>query len=141
MKQAILSVLVASTVAVGPRIATAQTSSHPEEAAVRALIKTFADARNAHDGPAVAALYSDDGEWLGPKGSPRIVVGRPALAKMWSAVPGQVERTIQSIDFPGNNIAIVRVATQYPDIGRHNETFVIIKERLKWEIRVHQTVD
>jgi uncharacterized protein (TIGR02246 family) len=41
------------------------------------LIKTFADARNAHDGEAVAALYSEDGEWISANGY--FVHGRPAL--------------------------------------------------------------
>jgi hypothetical protein len=34
------------------------------EEPVWALIKAFADARNAHDGQAVAAVYSEDGEWI-----------------------------------------------------------------------------
>jgi uncharacterized protein (TIGR02246 family) len=112
-----------------------------EDEAVRAIITRFSDLRNAHDGAAVAALYAGDGEWLGPHGSPSLVVGRPALAKMWSAVPGQVQRTVESVDFPGANIAIVRVAVQYPDIGIHKETFVLVKEDSRWNIRVHQTVD
>jgi uncharacterized protein (TIGR02246 family) len=117
----------------------AVTAVDPEEAAVRALIKSFADARNAHDGQSAAALYSEDGEWRRAGGSP--VVGRPALAKMWSGAPGQVERTVQSVDFSGTNIAIVHVAAQYADIGRHNEIFVVVKKHLKWDIWIHQAVN
>ena len=115
-----------------------------EEQSIRALIKTFADARNAHDGEAVAALYSEDGQWIAADGV-KIVRGRAALAALWASVPGQVQRTIQSVDFPSNNIAVVRVVTQYEEpIGRHGETFIVVKEYGKdlgqWKIRVHQTV-
>ena len=110
-----------------------------EESAVRSLITTFADARNAHDGPGAAALYSEDGELRGPTGSR--IAGRPGLAKVWSGVTGQVERTIQSVDFPGTNIAIVHVATQYTNTERRNEIFIVVKEQLNWNIWVHQTVN
>jgi len=108
---------------------------------VRALIGKFADARNAHDGDGVAALYAEDGEWFGPQGQPA-VRGRQALATLWGNLPGQVGRTIQAVDFPGGNIAVVRVTTQYAEpIGRHHETFVAVKENGTWHIRIHQSVD
>ena len=118
------------------------TALDPEEAAVRSLITKFADARNAHDGPAAAALYSEDGELLSANGSS--VVGRPSLAKIWSGVSGHVERTIQSVDFHGANIAIVHVAAKatdslQADALRYNEAFVVVKEHLKWYIWVQQT--
>jgi uncharacterized protein (TIGR02246 family) len=115
------------------------TSLDPEEAAVRSLITKFADARNAHDGSAAAALYAEDGELLSANGNS--AVGRAALAKIWSGVSGHVERTIQSVDFPGTNIAIVHAAAQYTDTVRGNEAFVVVKEHLKWSIWVHQTLN
>src|SRR5262249_50309734 len=36
----------------------------PEEQAIRTVIQTFADARNAHDGSAAAAMYAEDGQYL-----------------------------------------------------------------------------
>jgi uncharacterized protein (TIGR02246 family) len=111
----------------------------PEEAAVRTLMTTFANARNAHDGAAMAALYSGDGELRGPTGSR--IVGRPALAEMWSGVKGQVERTIQSVDFPGTDIAIVHVAAKYSDTARGSEVFIVVKEQLKWNIWVQQPLN
>lgn len=115
-------------------------SSPADEESIRTLIKTFADARNAHDGQAAAALYSEDGEWIGAHGAS--VRGRPELARMWSGVTGQVQRTIQSIDLAGPNIAVVRVLTQYVDpIGLHYETFIFVKDSGTWNIRVHQSVD
>jgi hypothetical protein len=56
-------------------------------------------------------------------------------------VTGQVQRTISSIEFPCDNIAVVRVITQYDDSrGRHLEAFVLVKDNGKWSIRVHQSI-
>jgi uncharacterized protein (TIGR02246 family) len=113
---------------------------HSDEESIRTLVKTFAYARNEHNGEAVAALYSEDGEWISAKGY--AVRGRPELIRLWNGVTGHVDRAIESIDFAGGNIALVRVATQYPEpIGRRHETFVLVKERGTWSIRVHQSVD
>ena len=115
-------------------------SSPADGESLRTLVKTFANARNAHDGQAAAALYSEDGEWIGAHGA--LVRGRIELARMWSGVTGQVQRTIQSIDFAGPNIAVVRVLTQYEEpIGLHHETFIFVKDSGTWNIRVHQSVD
>jgi uncharacterized protein (TIGR02246 family) len=114
---------------------------NPDESSIRTLIKSFADARNAHDGAAAAALYSEDGEWFAPNGE-NVVHGHQALADLWGRLPGRVERTVQSIDFPGPTIAVVRVITQYAEpISRHHETFIAVKADGKWRIRIHQSVD
>lgn len=107
----------------------------------RTLIRAFADARNAHNGAAVAALYSDDGAYLGPDGVG--VHGRPALMETWTTVPaGEVQRTVQSVDFPSPNSAVVRVAVKFPDsFGLHHETFLVIKDDGAWSIHLHQFVD
>ena len=106
---------------------------------VRALIKKFADLRNAHDGPGVAALYAENGEWSGQHSVHR---GRQALAAMWDRVPGYVERTIESVDFLGGDVAMIRVTTQYADpIARHHESFTVVQENRLWQIRAHQTLD
>ena len=120
--------------------ADAQPSSGDEES-IRALVTTFADARNAHDGQAVAGLYAVDGEWISADGRFH-VRGRAALARLWSSVDGQVQRTIQAIDLAGPSITVVRVVTQYWEpIGRHHEVFVIVRDNGEWKIRVHQSVD
>jgi hypothetical protein len=62
------------------------------------------------------------------------VAGLPALAELWSGVTGQVEKTVRCVDFPGANIAIVHVATQYSDTLRRNEIFVAVKQQLGWNI-------
>jgi len=108
---------------------------------VRALIRKFADFRNAHDGPGVAALYAENGEWFDPYGE-AAARGRQALATLWGSVPGSVGRMIESVDFLGGDVAMVRVTTQYADpIGRHHESFIVVKERGTWYIRAHQSVD
>jgi uncharacterized protein (TIGR02246 family) len=109
--------------------------------AIRALIRKFADLRNAHDGLAVAALYSENGEYSGPNGE-GLVRGRQALATLWANVTGQVERTVESIEFPTPSLAVVHVAMQYAEpIGRHHETFIAVKENGTWLIRVHQPLN
>ena len=107
-----------------------------DEQSLRMLVKTFADARNAHDGERIAAMYSEDGEWIGTSG--RRVKVRPALANLWGDLPGQVQRTIWSIDFIGGHISVVRVGTQYDEpIGLHHEAFVFVKQDGVWKIRDH----
>jgi uncharacterized protein (TIGR02246 family) len=126
-------------VAISAPVGNAQ-AAPAEEEPIRALIKTFADARNSHDGAKVAALYSVDGEWISSNGLS--VRGRTALARLWGTLTGQVQRTIESIDLAGSSIAVVRVVTQYSDSrGRHHETFVFVKAGFAWEVRIHQTVD
>ncbi|HXP87337.1 MAG TPA: hypothetical protein VN841_21570 [Bryobacteraceae bacterium] len=49
-------------------VAHAQSNPTNQDAAVRAVIKTFADARNARDGDAVAATYAEDGEYINLNG-------------------------------------------------------------------------
>jgi ketosteroid isomerase-like protein len=115
--------------------------SQSDDRDIRALIKKFAHLRNAHDGPGVAALYSENGEWFHSdvKNAAR---GRQALAMLWGRLPGTVERTIESIDFLGGDVAMIRVTTQYAEpIGRHHESFVVVKENGLWYIHAHQSVD
>jgi uncharacterized protein (TIGR02246 family) len=116
----------------------AQTS----EQAIRNLIRTFADARNAGNGAAVAALYSEDGEWI-PSNNGVRARGSAALTRLWTNLPGKVQRTVQSIDFPSDRIAVVRVATLYDDPakGLHHEVLVLVRQDDQWRIKVHHTVD
>ncbi len=111
-----------------------------EEPLIRTVITVFANARNARDGDAAAALYSEDGEWISAHGY--VVRGKAALVTLWGGVTGQVQRTIESIDLAGPNIAVVRVTTQYEEpVGRHHEVFILVKLNEKWNIRVHHSGD
>ena len=133
--------LIALSAAILTRLCTGQTPPTDEDR-IRSLIVEFANARNAHDGQAVAAKYSEDGEWIG-SGGLTSVKGRAALADMWGKIEGQVQRTVESIQFAGSNIATVRVATLYADpIGLRHEVFIVVKEpwTTQWDIRIHQTL-
>lgn len=111
-----------------------------QDVPVRTLIRAFADARNTHDGQAVAVLYSEDGEYISSMGT--FASGQAALSKVWSSVSGHVDRTISRIDFPGENIAVVHVDVQHgPQIGLHHEVFILVREWQTWRIRIHQTTD
>jgi uncharacterized protein (TIGR02246 family) len=112
-----------------------------DDNAIRQLMAAFADARNAHQAEKLVEFYSDDAEWLSSAGIP--VKGRDALMTMWRAqiirVPENVQRTLQSIDIPSPNLALVRVETNYPSLGRHSETFVLVKISLVWHIQIHES--
>ena len=132
----LLILVLSAFLIVGAR---AQSVSYDEQS-VRSLIQRFAEQRNAHNGVTVAALYSLDGEWISSDG--RVIQGRPDLVRLWNAVQGQVQRTIDSVQFLGPNIAEVRVTTQYWEpLGRHHEVFVLSKHSGLWKIRLHQSVD
>ena len=115
-------------------------NSRSDYESIRALVRAFADARNAHDGGAVAALYAEDGEWIS-EAQDLHVKGRAELASMWGKLTGEVERSIQTIDLPGPNIAVVRVDTQYGEpTGLHHEAFILSKYRGEWRIQIHQSL-
>ena len=126
----------------------AQTQASSEDN-IRAFIKTFAGARNAHDGDSAAALYTEAGEWIQAGNPPSVIRGRAELAKLWSRLKGRVDRTVSAIGFPGPNIAVVRVSCQYyPDTGTtglHTEVFVLVNENSatspNWRICLHQSLD
>jgi uncharacterized protein (TIGR02246 family) len=98
----------------------------------------MAAARNAHDGSAAAATYTEDGEYIG---SSRTFKGRIELAQLWGTMKGQMQRTIQAVNFIAPGIAIVHVLSDYPKpaiVGR--EVFVMVKENGGWKIRVGAAV-
>jgi len=112
-----------------------------DEDDLRALVRKLADARNAGDGAGVAALYSEAGEWSNAYGQ-IIMRGREALSRLWTNLGGHVERSIESIDFLGGDVAMVRVTLRYADPPAiHHESLLIVKENGAWLIRAHQSAD
>jgi hypothetical protein len=109
------------------------------EQSARLLVAKFADLRKVHDGDAVAALYTDDGAFCGRGGA--YVHGRPALAALWGGVEGNVRRTVESVELPEKNVAIVYVSSDYahPN-GRHHEVFILARKDV-WRILYQQPVD
>jgi uncharacterized protein (TIGR02246 family) len=110
-----------------------------EEQRIRALIRKFADSRNARDGQAASATYSEDGEYIFAP-PVRSVRGRTALAALWGGLPGQVSRTIKNVEFLTPNIAAVRVDAEFSTAPKLAETFLVVKDEGEWRIRVHQAV-
>ena len=110
-----------------------------DDLGVRALIEQFARLRNTHDGAGVAALYAENGQWISMRGAS--LHGREGLTQLWSQVPGMVKRTVEAVDFPGPNVAQVRVLMQDESTTQHHEFFILVKENRNWAIQVHQTLD
>lgn len=118
----------------------ADASANPEEQTVRALIKKFADSRNAHDGQAAAETYSEDGEYIFTAPA-RTARGRTALAALWGGLPGQGSRTIDKVEFLAPNIAVVRVNAEFSaPAAKLAEVFMVVKHEGEWKIRVHQAI-
>ena len=112
-----------------------------DEDDLRAIVRKLADARNAGDGAGVAALYSEAGEWSNAYGQ-TVMRGRQALSQVWSNLPGYVERSIESIDFLGGDVAMLRVTVRYTDPPAvHHESLLVVKENGAWYIRSHQSAD
>lgn len=112
--------------------------SHADET-VRAVITRFADARNAHDGNAAAAAYAPDGEYVNPVGPTRKVKGRAALAALWGALPGQVQRKIEAVEFITANIAVAHVVAEFSEpTSTLKETFVVVRDGSEWKIQIHE---
>ena len=133
-----------------PSVSTRDASVNPEEQTVRALIKKFADSRNAHDGKAAAETYSEDGEYISKTTalmntrytlSAQTTRGRTALAALWGGLPGQVSRTITNVEFLAPNIAVVRVNAEFSaPAAKLAEVFMVVKHEGEWKIRVHQAI-
>jgi uncharacterized protein (TIGR02246 family) len=86
----------------------AQTTSAADEAAVRAVVKAYVDARDRSDAAAIRALFTDDadqltssGEWR--KGRDNLVAGTLASSK---GNPGTRTIAIETVRFPSAGVAI-----------------------------------
>jgi hypothetical protein len=110
-----------------------------DERPVRALIKTFADARNAHDGPAAAATYAVEGEY---RAFDRPAIhGSAELGALWGRMTGQMSRSVSSVHFVAPNLAIAVseerfVGPEGESQGR--EAFTVANIRGEWRILIHQ---
>jgi hypothetical protein len=107
------------------------------ERPIRALIKAFADARNAHDGKAAAATYAPEGEYRGFDAAP---VKGPVLETFWWSVQGQASRTAKSVEFISPNLAIVVVYVRGVSSRGEwltKEAFSVINYTGQWKILVH----
>ena len=81
----------------------------PEIAAIRATAKAFTKAFNDADAQALAELWTDNGEYIGPDGNPLIGPARieAAYAEFFKTYPAAtLELTIDSIRLLGPRIAV-----------------------------------
>ncbi len=114
-------------------------SAGEAEKAIREVFGRFTEARDARDGKAMAATYSEDAEYIAFNGVR--VKGRSNLEEMWSGAPGQPRRTIQSVELLTPDMAVMRVVAEFDDPAeRLNETFLLVREGGEWKIRVHQAM-
>jgi uncharacterized protein (TIGR02246 family) len=118
------------------------TDHSEDETAIRANIVRFAKAYNAGDAKAIAALFTPDGEVEGKEGD--VTEGRDAIAQtfadLFTATPGkQIEVTVESIRFIGNDLAIETGTTKEtagrnepPEYDRY--TVLHVKRDGKWQM-------
>ena len=113
------------------------------EREVRNVVRQFADARNAHDGPAAAKVYAPTGEYVA--GGGQSVKGAEELAKLWGAVTGQANRVIRSVEMFPPNVAVALVDAHFttPDGEQYiDETFVLARDKDQgWKIQIHSASD
>jgi uncharacterized protein (TIGR02246 family) len=109
------------------------------ERPVRALIKAFADARNAHDGAAAAATYASEGEYRAFDRPP--VKGSVQLSEMWGRMTGQMSRRVNSVQFVAPNLAVVLAEERFVGPEGENqakEVYTVARIDGEWKILVHQ---
>ncbi len=120
-------------------------SHQPDESGVRKVIADFAEAWDRHDGKAMAALHTEDvnfinifGEWW----KTRAEVEKN-LTRIHSAGGGMEHSTmktkIEQIKFPAANVAIVHGVVELlnappPALGENHFMRVIVRQHGKWLI-------
>ncbi|MCL4552777.1 MAG: SgcJ/EcaC family oxidoreductase [Candidatus Marsarchaeota archaeon] len=100
---AILAVILVATASEG------QQKPAPDEAAIRQAVQSYVEAFNRNDATAVAALWSDDGEYVAPSGDR--FKGRKKIEEALKAFFAdnkdvQLEASSSSIRFPSPNRAV-----------------------------------
>lgn len=127
------------TVSVGATLA-AQEARSRDEAAIRALVQQYVDAREARDSKAVAALFTADadqlvssGEWR--RGRDQVVTGSLASTERTG---GRREIAIEHVRFLGDEAAIAdgRYTISGLQTGdrRMWTTFVVVRSPDRWRI-------
>jgi len=137
------SVLVAATPAWGQ-----QSKGSPEdEAAIRHVLEVLQEAVDRHDAKRLAALFSQDAEYVDPY---RIVSGQPAIERLYASFfSGRarssrvLERTAPSLRFTRPDRAIVnttftmRQARKRAGSMKWRTTTVLVKQGDRWLIVHH----
>jgi len=112
-----------------------------DDKAIRASAEAFADAYNAHDAKALAALFAADGEIVDELGDAK--QGRAAIEQIFAAVFEQfpdaaMAIAVKSVRFVGANLAIedgvASVAREEGDAVDNSYTVVHVKQDGKWQM-------
>jgi uncharacterized protein (TIGR02246 family) len=116
------------------------TNRPEDEKAIRAVAGEFTRAYDAGDAKAVAALYSEDAEFIDEYGN--LIEGRPAIEAFYSSVfqerPGAaIEVMISSLRFLGPDAAKEEGQTRLKSSGGQPETFrrytvLFVKQQGRW---------
>jgi uncharacterized protein (TIGR02246 family) len=119
------------------RAQTAAATTSKDEAAVRALVEKYVNARDARDEKAIETLFTADvdqyttaGEWR--RGRPRVVTGTAESTKQ---NPGDRSIPVESVRFISPDVAIVDgpYVIAGSDLRRWT-TIVVRRERDGWRI-------
>ena len=120
----------------------------PEEAAVRETIAAYTAAYNKGDSAALAALFSDDAEWIDTDGA--ATTGRPAiealLKNVFDSSKGRtIDIALESVRRIAPDVVSLRAAATITDAdgttASGNYTAVQVKKDAKWQIFQFTEVD
>ncbi len=104
------SCTLASCVAVegrAPKAAPAALNYRDEEAGIRQSLTTYAAARQRGDGPAQAALYTEDAEFWNPMSEDGLVRTRATMATFLAGEPEPFRLEAVNISFASPEVALV----------------------------------
>ena len=122
-------------------LAAENNQSTDDEGAVRAAIASYVEAFNKGDAAAVAAHWSETGEWIDPEGTP--ILGRDAiLAEMKAYFAGgkkpQIELLDLSVQFLAPSVAVEQgtaiVTRPGETAGESSYLAIHVRENGKWQL-------
>jgi len=117
-----------------------QPGTKDDESAIRAIVKTYLDARERRDDKAVRALFTEDadqltssGDWR--KGREAVVTGTLASSQ---ATAGKRTIAIETIRFPSPGVALAdgryEIAGDQQDPRRMWTSFLLVRQSDGWRI-------
>ncbi len=135
--------LILFTIAISLPVRAGPVKNAKSEGAIRKLIASFAEARNAFDWDALSDMYAEDAEYADPwDGAP--IKGRANLKAYWSRMGayqsgGFLERTVNNIRFIKPDVAVAQVDIHHfmgakSGAINYNETLVIVKKARMWQV-------
>jgi len=142
------SLLTVSCLLIGSSLLAADIN-HADESDVRQVIADFADAWNHHDGKAMAALHTEDvnfinifGEWWKTRAEVEKNLTR-IHSEGGGMAQSKMKIRIEQVRFPASNVAVVHGIVELfnappPTLGENHFIRVIVKQNGKWLISSFQ---